>query len=69
MARRHGVSVGLSNALDLVGYLAAFQRVPGAAANGSFFRSAFDSCDLPILTPSRVSISAMRRGIVSWADR
>jgi hypothetical protein len=35
----------------------------GAAASG-FFRSALDSYDLPILTPSRASISVMRRGIV-----
>jgi hypothetical protein len=36
----------------------------GAAASGSFFRSALDNCDLPNLTPSRASISVMRREIV-----
>src|SRR5271166_2637694 len=29
-----------------------------------FFRSTLESCDRPILTPSRASISAIRRGIV-----
>jgi len=37
----------------------------GAAASGSFFFAApLDNCDLPILTPSRASISVMRRWIV-----
>src|SRR5271166_711246 len=52
------------HALDLAGALAAFQRVPGPPPAEVFFRSALDSCDLPILTPSRASISVMRRGIV-----
>ena len=53
-----------SHAFDLVGNLAAFQRVPRPPPTEVFFRSARDNCDLPILTPSRASISAMRRGIV-----
>jgi len=53
-----------SHALDLVGNLAAFERVSGPPPPEVFFRSARDSCDLPILTPSRASISAMRREIV-----
>ena len=55
-----GLGLGLAqlkaqpHALDLAGALAAFQRVPaGAAVSGSFFGSALDNCDLPILTPSR----------------
>ncbi len=52
------------HALDLAGALAAFQRVPGPPPAEVFFRSALDNCDLPILTPSRASISVMRRGIV-----
>ena len=53
-----------SHAFDLGGNLAAFQRVPGPPPTEVFFRNALDNCDLPILTPSRASISAMRRGIV-----
>ncbi len=53
-----------SHALDLGGNLAAFQRVPRPPPAEVFFRSALDNCDLPIVTPSRASISAMRRGIV-----
>ena len=53
-----------SHALDLVGVLAAFQRVPGRSQRKSFFRSALDSCDRLILTPSHASISALRRAIV-----
>ena len=52
------------HALDLAGALAAFQRVAGPPPAEVFFRSALDSCDLRILTPSRASISVMRRGIV-----
>src|SRR5271167_3958187 len=52
------------HALDLAGALAAFQRVPRPPPTEVFFRNALDNCDLPILTPSRASISAMRRGIV-----
>src|SRR5271166_3156217 len=65
-----GLGLGLAqlkaqpHALDLAGALAAFQRVPGPPPAEVFFRSALDSCDLPILTPSRASISVMRRGIV-----
>ena len=36
----------------------------GAAASGTFFRKAFDSCERLMRTPSRASISARRRGIV-----
>ena len=53
-----------SHAFDLGRNLAAFQRVPGPPPTEVFFRNALDNCDLPILTPSRASISAMRRGIV-----
>ena len=35
-----------------------------AAASGTFFRKALDSCERPMLMPSRASISARRRGIV-----
>src|SRR5271166_6438315 len=65
-----GLGLGLAqlkaqpHALDLAGALAAFQRVPGPPPAEVFFRSALDNCDLPILTPSRASISVMRRGIV-----
>ena len=65
-----GLGLGLAqlkaqpHALDLAGALAAFQRVPGPPPAEVFFRSALDNCDLPILTPSRASISAIRRGIV-----
>ena len=45
-----------SHALDLLGNLAAFQRVPGPPPTEVFFRNALDNCDLPILTPSRASI-------------
>src|SRR5271168_2017268 len=53
-----------ADAVDLGGDLAALQRVSRPAPAELFFRSALDSCDLPIATPSRVLISAMRRGIV-----
>src|SRR5580700_9921601 len=53
-----------SHAFDLGGNLAAFQRVPRPPPTEVFFRNALDNCDLPILTPSRASILAMRRGIV-----
>jgi hypothetical protein len=65
-----GLGLGLAqlkaqpHALDLAGGLATFQRVPGPPPAEVFFRSALDNCDLPILTPSRASISAMRRSIV-----
>ena len=36
----------------------------GAAANGTFFRNALDSCERLMRTPSRASISARRRGLV-----
>ena len=36
----------------------------GAAASGTFFRKALDSCERLMRTPSRASISARRRGIV-----
>ena len=36
----------------------------GGAANGTFFRRALESCERLILTPSRASISAHRRGMV-----
>src|SRR6266436_5164926 len=53
-----------ADAVDLGGDLAALQRVSRPAPAELFFRSALDSCDRPIATPSRVLISAMRRGIV-----
>jgi hypothetical protein len=37
---------------------------PGAAASGTFFRKALDSCERLMRTPSRASISARRRGII-----
>src|ERR1700691_1914109 len=67
-----GLGLGLAqlkaqpHALDLAGALADFQRVAGPPPAEVFFRSALDSCDLPILTPSRASISVMRRGIVQF---
>ncbi len=70
-----GLGLGLAqleaqpDALDLAGALAAFQRVAGPPPAEFFFRSALDSCDLPILTPSRASISAMRRGMVQLGGR
>src|SRR5258706_80357 len=53
-----------ADAVDLGGDLAALQRVSRPAPAELFFRSALDSCDLPIAMPSRLLISAMRRGIV-----
>jgi len=53
-----------AHALDLVGDLAAFQRVSGPPPAEVFFRSALDSCDRPILMPACASISALRRAIV-----
>jgi hypothetical protein len=38
----------------------------GAAANGTFFRNALESCERLMLTPSQASISACRRGIVQF---
>ena len=53
-----------SDALDRVGILAAFKRVPGPPPAEVFFRSALDNCERLIVTPSRAWISAMRRAIV-----
>ena len=54
-----------AHARDLAGDLATFQAaLAAAAASGSFFRSVLDNCDLPIRTPSRASISLIRRAIV-----
>src|SRR5580704_3572864 len=54
-----------ANAVHLGRVLAPLQRVTGPApAEAPFLRSALDSCDRPILTPSRASTSAIRRGTV-----
>lgn len=49
---------------DFAGELTPLQRVPRASLAELFFRSALDSCERLMLTPSRVSISARRRGMV-----
>src|SRR5689334_5202974 len=49
---------------DIGGDLAPFQRVPGTPPAEVFFRSALDSCERLMRTPSRASISARRRGMV-----
>ena len=54
-----------ANAIDRVCVLPSFQRVPRPApAEAPFWLRTLESCDRPILMPSRFSISAMRRGIV-----
>ena len=50
--------------LDFGGDLTSLQRVPGTSPTKLFFRSALDSCERLMLTPSRASISARRRGMV-----
>ena len=52
--------------IDLAGGLTSLQRVPGPPPAELFFRNALDSCDRLMLTPSRASISARRRGIVQF---
>src|SRR5579864_12674 len=44
--------------------LTSLQRVPGPSPAKVFFRSAFDSCERLMHTPSRASISARRAAIV-----
>jgi hypothetical protein len=53
-------------AIDRLGVLAALQRVAGSAiAKAPFLRSALESCDFEIVTPSRAAISSARRASVS----
>jgi hypothetical protein len=65
-----GLGLGLAqlkaqaHARDLAGDLATFQGVPRPPPAEVFFRSVLDNCDLPIRTPSRASISPIRRAIV-----
>src|SRR6266567_44064 len=65
-----GLGLGLAqleaqpDALDFGGNLPTFQRVAGPPPAEVFFRSALDNCDRPILTPSRASISTIKREIV-----
>src|SRR6516225_4766589 len=65
-----GLGLGLaqlkaqSHALDLVGDLAAFQRVAGPPPAEVFFRKTLDSCDRLIVMPAWPAISALRRAIV-----
>jgi hypothetical protein len=49
---------------DLVGGLAALQRVPRPSPAELFLRNALDNCERLICIPSRASISARSRGIV-----
>src|SRR5215831_9613633 len=52
-------------AIDGLGVLATLQRVAGSAiAKAPFLRSALESCDLEIVTPSRAAISSARRASV-----
>ena len=52
-------------AIDRLGVLAALQRVAGSAiAKAPFLRSALESCDFEIVTPSRAAISSARRASV-----
>src|SRR5271157_3869996 len=53
-----------AGSFDLGGDLASLQRVPRPAPAELFFRSALDSCDRLMRTPSRASISTCSRGIV-----
>ena len=52
--------------IDLAGDLPPFQRVPRPPVAELFFRSALDSCERLMRTPSRASISARRRAIVQF---
>jgi hypothetical protein len=67
-----GLGLGLAqleaqpHALDLVGVLAAFQRVPGPPPAEVFFRSALDMVERLTLTRSCRFTSSMRRGIVQF---
>src|ERR1700741_4572190 len=53
-----------AGSFDLGGDLASLQRVPRPAPAELFFRSALESCDRLMRTPSRASISTCSRGIV-----
>lgn len=50
--------------LDFASHLTTLQRVPGPPPAELFFRRALESCARLMLTPSRASISAHRRGMV-----
>ena len=52
--------------VHLAGCLASLQRVPRTPPAELFFRSALDSCERLMRTPSRASISARRRAIVQF---
>ena len=63
-------------AIDRLGILATLQRVAGSPiAKASFLRSALESCDFEIVTPSRAAISSAKRAsvhltrFVTGADR
>jgi hypothetical protein len=63
-------------AIDRLGVLATLQRVAGSPiAKAPFLRSALESCDLEIVTPSRAAISSAKRAsvqltrFVTGADR
>ena len=53
-----------AGSFDLGGDLACLQRVPRPAPAELFFRSALESCDRLMRTPSHASISTCSRGIV-----
>ena len=52
--------------IHLAGGLSSLQRVPGAPPAEVFFRNALDNCERLMRTPSRASISALRRAIVQF---
>jgi hypothetical protein len=63
-------------AIHRLGVLANLQRVAGSAvAKAPFLRSALESCDFEIVTPSRAAISSARRAkvqltrLVTGADK